>query len=212
MQSIALTGSPTGGTFTLTTAAPFAVETVTLPYNATAATVQAALGPYVGGINNIAVTGGPLPDTALTITFQNGDGGQAISDLVGNGNGLTGGTNSGVLVQTTVAGGTTIGDPTYIQTIPNTTDALQGNNAEERVIIDGSQIPAASAATGFVLDASHSLLRGLIISGFSVGVSVSALDKTQQSRGRRPHPGQLHRRLLPLPRGPRHGICPAGPG
>ena len=53
---------------------------------------------------------------------------------------------------------------------------MQGNNAEERVIIDGSQIPAASAATGFVLDASHSLLRGLIISGFSVGVSVSALD------------------------------------
>ena len=66
--------------------------------------------------------------------------------------------------------------PIYIQSIPNTVDALQGNNAEERVIIDGSQIPAASAATGFVLDASHCLLRGLIISGFSVGVSVSALD------------------------------------
>src|SRR5271166_2104072 len=53
-QSVALTGSPTGGTFTLTTGAPFAVNTVTLPYNATAATVQAALGPYVGGINNIS--------------------------------------------------------------------------------------------------------------------------------------------------------------
>jgi len=66
--------------------------------------------------------------------------------------------------------------PTYIQSVPNTIDAKDGNNAEERVIIDGSQIPAASAATGFVLDASHSLLRGLIISGFSVGVSVSALD------------------------------------
>jgi len=65
---------------------------------------------------------------------------------------------------------------TYIQSIPNTTNALDGNNAEERVIIDGSHIPAASAATGFVLDASHCLLRGLIISGFNVGVSVSALD------------------------------------
>ena len=43
------------------------------------------------------------------------------------------------------------------------------------MIIDGSHIPAASAATGFVLDASHCLLRGLIISGFNVGVSVSAL-------------------------------------
>src|SRR5271157_6165907 len=46
VQSIAVTGSPTGGTFTLKTAAPFAVNTITLPYNATAATVQAALGPY----------------------------------------------------------------------------------------------------------------------------------------------------------------------
>src|SRR5271157_1334351 len=67
-------------------------------------------------------------------------------------------------------------DPVYIHSIPNTIDAKDGNNAEDRVIIDGSQIPAASAATGFVLDASHCLLRGLIISGFSVGVSVSALD------------------------------------
>src|SRR5271157_1967065 len=78
-----------------------------------------------------------------------------------------------------VSAGVATADPVYIQSIPNTTDALQGNNAEERVIIDGSQIPAASAATGFVLDASHSLLRGLIISGFSVGVSVSALDTSK---------------------------------
>ncbi|HMF37316.1 MAG TPA: Calx-beta domain-containing protein, partial [Isosphaeraceae bacterium] len=64
-------------------------------------------------------------------------------------------------------------DPVYIHSIPNTIDAKDGNNAEERVIIDGSQ---TTGATGFVLDASHCLLRGLIISGFSVGVSVSALD------------------------------------
>src|SRR5271157_6032888 len=68
-------------------------------------------------------------------------------------------------------------DPVYIHSIPNTIDAKDGNNAEERVIIDGSQIPPGPTPTiGFELDASHSLLRGLIISGFSVGVSVSALD------------------------------------
>ena len=66
-----------------------------------------------------------------------------VADLGADGSGLTGGTSPGVLVQTTVAGGTMIGDPTYIQTIPNTTPALQGNNAEQRVIINGSQIPAA---------------------------------------------------------------------
>ena len=95
VQSIALTGGPTGGTFTLTTGAPFAVNTVTLPYDATAATVQAALAPYVGGINNIAVTGGPLPASSITITFQNAYAGQVISDLGRNGNGLTGGTTPG---------------------------------------------------------------------------------------------------------------------
>ncbi len=78
-----------------------------------------------------------------------------------------------------VSGGVATADPVYIQSILNTTDAKDGNNAEDRVIIDGSQIAAASAATGFVLDASHSLLRGLIISGFSVGVSVSALDTSK---------------------------------
>ncbi|MBV8310949.1 MAG: hypothetical protein JO344_11220, partial [Planctomycetaceae bacterium] len=68
-------------------------------------------------------------------------------------------------------------DPVYIHSIPNTIDAKDGNNAEERVIIDGSQIPPGPTPTiGFELDASHSLLRGLIISGFSVGVSVSAFD------------------------------------
>ena len=70
-------------------------------------------------------------------------------------------------------------DPVYIQSIPNTTDAKDGNNAEERVIIDGSQIPRAPTPTiGFELDASHCLLRGLIISGFNVGVSVPALDSS----------------------------------
>ena len=40
---------------------------------------------------------------------------------------------------------------------------------QPRVIIDGSQ---TGGATGFVIDASHSTLRGLIIDGFGMGVSV----------------------------------------
>jgi hypothetical protein len=179
VQSLALTGSPTGGTFTLTTAAPLPVgKTGPIPYDATAATVQAALGAIVG-INNIAVTGGPSPGSPFAITFQNAEGLQSIPNLGADGTGLTGGTTPGVLVQTTVAGGAAIGDLTYIVAVPNSTGATQGNDAEQRVIIDGSHIPAASAATGFVLDASDSLLRGLIITGFNVGVSVSALDTSK---------------------------------
>ena len=141
VQSIAVTGSPTGGTFTLTTAAPSACRDC---HNSLqrhgARRSRPASGPIVG-INNIAVTGGPGPDTPFTITFQNADGLQDIPDLVANGSGLTGGTSPGVLVQTTVAGGTATADPVYIQSVPNTIDAKDGNNAEERVIIDGSQIP-----------------------------------------------------------------------
>jgi Calx-beta domain len=78
-------------------------------------------------------------------------------------------------VQTDTEGGTATADPVYIQSIPNTIDAKDGNNAEQRVIIDGSQIPSSFMPTiGFELDASHCLLRGLIITGFSVGVSVSS--------------------------------------
>ena len=138
--------------------------------------VQAALEAIVGS-KNVTVTGGPAPNTDLIITFQNKYAQQTIQPLVATNN-LTGGTNPGISVLTLDPGGTVLPNPnlTYIQSIPNTSDAKDGNNAEERVIIDGSQIPAASAATGFVLDASHCLLRGLIISGFSVGVSVSAPD------------------------------------
>ena len=59
--------------------------------------------------------------------------------------------------------------PTEITTPPNSTAAIDGNNARDRVIVDGS---ASAGGTGFVLDASHSMLRGLIIDGFGVGVEV----------------------------------------
>ena len=179
VQGIFISGSPTGGSFTLTTASPLPTNTtVAIPWNAGAGVVQAALGAIVGP-TNVTVTGGPAPNTDLIITFQNKYAQQTIQPLVYT-NDLTGGTNPGISVYTIDPGGTVLpsSNLTYIQSIPNTTDALQGNNAEERVIIDGSQIPSSPADIGFVLDASHSLLRGLIISGFNVGVSVLALDSS----------------------------------
>jgi hypothetical protein len=50
------------------------------------------------------------------------------------------------------------------------TAALDGNNAVIRVIVDGSQI--GGTPTGLELDASDSIIRGLIIDGFGVGVWV----------------------------------------
>ncbi len=59
--------------------------------------------------------------------------------------------------------------PTEIVNVPNSTQAIEGNNAQIRVIIDGSN---SGGGTGFVLNTSYSTLRGLIIEDFGVGVEV----------------------------------------
>ena len=64
------------------------------------------------------------------------------------------------------------GSPTLITSVPNSAQALDGNDAQTRVVIDGTNIPTGPTDIGFVLDASNSILRGLAIEGFDVGVSV----------------------------------------
>jgi len=64
-QGINISGSPTGGSFTLTTASPLPANTTApIPWNASALVVQAALGAIVGP-TNVTVTGGPLPTLTL---------------------------------------------------------------------------------------------------------------------------------------------------
>jgi hypothetical protein len=171
VQFLGFTGIATGGTFTLTTAAPLPVGTTApIPYDATAGAVQGALEAVIGA-GNVAVTGGPLDGAAVTITFQGAYAGVAIPDLVATNN-LTGplGVNPGISISTATVGGVQIA-PTLITDTPNSAAALTGNNAVVRVIIDGS---ATTGATGFVLDAPNCILRGLAIDGFNVGVSVPA--------------------------------------
>ncbi|GAA2770267.1 hypothetical protein [Streptomyces showdoensis] len=101
VQSVTVTGAPTGGTFTLTLNGQTAAA---IAYNATAAAVQAAL-VALSNINpgDVTVTGnagGPY-----TVTF----GGQYLGDNVTQMTAtasLTGGTTPGVTVATTTGGGT----------------------------------------------------------------------------------------------------------
>jgi hypothetical protein len=169
VQFLAFTSAATGGSFTLSTAAPLPVgTTAAIPFDATAGAVQAALEAIVGA-GNVVVSGGPLNAAGVTITFQGTYEGVAIPTLVATNN-VTGplGVNPGIEIETIVVGGVQIA-PTLIRNVPNSTPALDGNNAQIRVVIDGS---ATSGATGFVLDASNCILRGLAIDGFDVGVSV----------------------------------------
>ena len=71
-----------------------------------------------------------------------------------------------------------------ITSVPNTAAAKDGNNAHVRVIIEGNQ---TVGGTGFVVEASHCRLSGLIIDGFDIGVSVPHPGRGQLD------PGQLHR-------------------
>ncbi len=82
---------------------------------------------------------------------------------------LNGGTFQSVQIATTVAGGVALTPPMLITSVPNSAAALSGNNAQVRVIISGTQTTSAS---GLVLDASDSDIRGLAIDGFAIGISI----------------------------------------
>lgn len=104
VQTVTITGAPTGGTFTLTYSGQ---TTAAIAYNATAANVQAALAALTNiGAANVAVTGGPLPGTAVTVTFQGSLGGRNVPQMTGSAAGLTGavGATFAVTVATTTEG------------------------------------------------------------------------------------------------------------
>jgi hypothetical protein len=103
-QQIAITGTPTGGTFDLT----FAGETVSIAYNATAAVVQTALeGLGAIGTGDVVVTGGALPGTPVVVEFRGKYQDQDVPTMTVDGDGLTGGTDPAVAVTTAQAGGGT---------------------------------------------------------------------------------------------------------
>lgn len=102
VQTLSITGSPTGGTFTLT----FGGHTTTsLNYNAAASDVQSALVALSSiGAGNVLCAGGTLPGTPVTITFQ---GTLANTDpgLITHTDSLTGGTSPAVVITETTEGG-----------------------------------------------------------------------------------------------------------
>ncbi len=174
VQSLSVIGGPAGGTFRLQAPAPLSPggTTVDIPFDATAATVQARLEAVVGS-GNVTASGGPASVNPISITFQGDYAGQAVPALVPTNVSLVGGTNPDVSVNSITPGGTTLGDPSLITSSVNTVTATQGNTAQVRVIVDGH---LTGGATGFIIDASHSILRGLAIDGFGVGVSIPSPD------------------------------------
>jgi hypothetical protein len=79
VQTITTNGAPTGGTFVISATPPggAATNTVSIAYNATAATVQAAL-VTVYGSGNVTCSGGSLP-TAVVCTFAGADANKVVN-------------------------------------------------------------------------------------------------------------------------------------
>lgn len=101
-QTLTITGTPTGGTFTLTFGAD---TTAGIAYNATASAVQTALEALATiDPGDVTVTGGPLPGTPVVITFTGQYAGQAVTLLTADDTNLTGGsTPEAAVVRTATA-------------------------------------------------------------------------------------------------------------
>lgn len=100
VQSLSISGGPTGGTVTLTFAGQ---TTAPIAYNATAATVQAALVALSNvAAGDIVATGGPLP-AAVTLTFGGQYARTNVAQITAT-HALTGGTTPNVAVTTTTPG------------------------------------------------------------------------------------------------------------
>lgn len=150
VQTVSITGTPTGGTFPLAFGGQVAAG---IPYNATAAQVQTALQALSSiGSGNVTCTGGPLPGTAVTCTFA-GSKATGLQSLMTTGSGaLTGGTSPAVSVAHTTPG------------TPQDTISLTAGIPFQWDSSSGLACPFAGAVTGFyATSTSAGRLQGRIL-------------------------------------------------
>jgi hypothetical protein len=101
VQTITITGTPTGGAFTLVFNGS---ATTDIAYNATASTVQTALQALASvGAGNATVTGGPGPGTPYVVTFTGTLANTNVPQMTAVAN-FTGGTTPAIAVTTTTGG------------------------------------------------------------------------------------------------------------
>lgn len=158
VQTLAATGTPTSGTFTLTDGA--GEVTTNLAFSATAAAIQAALVALPGiGAGGVVCTGGPISTTPVVCTFQGPLANSLVTQLTAQNTLLVGGTigvthttpgNPAYALYDSKAGWTDLGaTKTGIQ--------ISINNAEETFDIDqqlsiiGSQPTSWECSVGTAL-------------------------------------------------------------
>jgi hypothetical protein len=148
VQTVTITGTPTGGTFTLTFDGQ---TTAAIAYNAAASAVQTALEALSSvAPGDVVVGGGPGPGTPYTVTF----GGTKSGDqpvMTASGASLTGGSSPAVAVTTTTPGGST-----------GTTEVAAGHLFSSiRMTSGGADVGAALLTQGVVVVAKLPANSGL---------------------------------------------------
>lgn len=111
IQKITILGQPTGGSFRLALTDEF---TVSIPYNSVRQTVQTALENLAGvGQGNVEVTGGPGPNTPFFVKFIGILAARNLTQLRASDE-LIGGTNTQIVITTTVQGFDSANEPVSI--------------------------------------------------------------------------------------------------
>lgn len=101
-QTVTINGTPTGGTFTLSSGG----NSAQIAYNAAASTVQSAIQAWGGIYSTVTVSGAAGGPYTITFPQIAANVNAAAAPFTANGKALTGGTNVSVVVAATGAGGT----------------------------------------------------------------------------------------------------------
>lgn len=198
-QLITVTGTPTGGTFKLKSADPVGTyETISIAYNAAAATVQSALETLTPiGSGNVSVTGsagGPW-----TVEFIVDLAGTPIPLLFMSVNALTGGSSPSVTVTSSVVGvgtieqyyylglsqsdRTTLGETVTLSTVNEVTGTgyarkpIKTDSAEWVALFTGGFWQVTSAVANFTAAAGNwTIQKALFICTVPTGTSGRIID------------------------------------
>lgn len=153
IQTIAVDGTPTGGTYYLEFNGS---RTIDLAYNANATTIKNALvqlssiGKDSSGNENVACSGGALPGTPVTVTFQNDLAAQRVPLITAFSFELTGGGTNEVQTITQGATGGTFNLKVIVDGEVETTAPIAWNAAASAVesAIEALSIVPSGEATG----------------------------------------------------------------
>lgn len=185
VQTLTVTGAPTGGSFSLTIINPITGSVVTfnnVSMTATAATIQGLCDGSFGA-GNFTVGGGPLPGTAITFTGAKDFANQPIQPIVLSNVVFVGGTAPAASIAHTTTGATAA---TYAPYASGHTDGTQTGKAiaqYDYVTDAGGNVTFGSQGGGGDLGqtfrAAPVWIKGIFSSADLVGVDAGLIAQAQ---------------------------------